>query len=124
MTSAGKCKILVRAGKHKLGAKVGKYELGARAGAGSQVKGRGLGNTKTQTIRCCCQVHLQVASLLKKERSNFLSGYGYMRNNLARLGGYTLTDMLLICQISFIFILCLYDEVGRRTDRDQHFEAK
>ena len=37
-----------------------------------------------------------------------LLGYCYMRNNLVRLGGYPLTEILLICHISFIFILRLY----------------
>ena len=54
----------------------------------------------------------KVASL---ERSNFLLlfEYGFMRSNLDHLGGYaTLTEMLLICQISSIFILSLYDQGG------------
>ena len=35
-----------------------------------------------------------------------------MRNNLARLEGIPLIEMLLIREISFIFILCLYDQGG------------
>ena len=50
-----------------------------------------------QTIKCCFQVHVQTISLFKKIRIGmfkkegiflFLLGYGYIRNNLARLGGY------------------------------------
>ena len=46
-----------------------------------------------------------------------LLGYGYMRNNLVSLGDILLTEMLLICQISFIFILCLYDQGRTRLPR-------
>ena len=52
--------------------------------------------------------------LIFKKEANFLLlfEYGYMRNNLARLGGYPTYRMLLISQIYFIFILSLYDQGG------------
>ena len=49
-------------------------------------------------MKFLCQVHVQVSPLLKyaleclrKEKFLLLLGYGYMKNNLAHLGGY-LTD--------------------------------
>ena len=53
-----------------------------------------------------------------------LLGYRYMRNKFFRLGDVPLTDMLLICQISFIFILCLYDQGGWRAYRDLAFRSE
>ena len=50
--------------------------------------------------------------------------YGYMRNNLVCLADIPLTEILLICQISFIFILCLYDQEDDALTEISPFEVK
>ena len=77
-----------------------------------------------QTIKCCYQVRVQATSLLKRNTHWSLLGYGYLRENLIDLGGYSTRWMLLICQISFIFILCLYDQGGWLPDGDLAFRSE
>ena len=49
-------------------------------------------------------------------------GYGYITNNLVYLGDIPLTEILQICQIFFIFILC--HQGGDALTQILPFEAK
>ena len=68
-----------------------------------------------QTIKRFCQVYVQATLLFKiisngmfQKEAIFLLLLGYIRRETTWLaqGDISLTQMLLICQISFIFILC------------------
>ena len=97
-----------------------------------------------QTIKCCFQVHVQTISLFKKIRIGmfkkegiflFLLGYGYIRNNLARLGGYPthwyVADISNLFYFLFVFIWllgvmylprsCLSKRNGMNKNRYKHF---
>ena len=66
-----------------------------------------------QTIKYCCQVHVQDTSLLKRNKHwNAFRVWLYDKQLGSLKGDIPLTDMLLICQISFILILSLYDQGG------------
>ena len=53
-----------------------------------------------------------------------LLGYGYIRNNLVHLGGYPTHGDVADMSISFIFILCLYDQGGWCAYQDLALRSK
>ena len=86
-----------------------------------------------QTITRCCQVHAQATSLFKKISIGMFQWEAIFvtfrvwlhEKQLGPFGGdILLTRMLLICQTSFIFILCLCDQGGWRAYRYLVFRSK
>ena len=65
---------------------------------------------------CCCQVHLQAASLKRNKHWNAFRVWLYHK------GDIPFTEILQICQIFFIFILC--DQGGDALTQILPFEAK
>ena len=54
-----------------------------------------------------------------------LLGYGYMRNNLVRLGEYpTHRDVADMSNLFYLFILCLYDQGDDSLTEISPFQAK
>ena len=72
---------------------------------------------------CCCQVHVQAASLLKRNKHwNAFRVWLYHKQLGLLKGNIPLTEILQICQIFFIFILC--DQRGDALTQILPFEAK
>ena len=77
-----------------------------------------------QTIKCCCQVHVQATSLLKRSKHWNAFRVWLYEKQLSSLGEISHSPRCWWYVKSFIFILCLYDLGGWRPYRDLNFRSK
>ena len=65
-----------------------------------------------QTIKRCCEVHVQATSFLKRNKHwNAFRVWLYEKNNLVRLGGYpTHLDVADMSYFFYFYFVFIYDQ--------------